>query len=250
VTALLQTTDLTVQFGGLKACNEISLDVQRGELLGLIGPNGAGKTTFINAITGFVPHSGSVMFEGDEISGLPPHRVAHKGLTRTWQSLELFDDISVRANLDVAATRLTPAVAIKDYFGRSQRIAERVDATIDALEMHEIEYAQPNDLSMGYRKLVGVARALVADTELVLLDEPAAGLDRSETEWLAQKLREIIDFGISVLLVDHDMGLVLNVCDRIHVIDFGKTIAVGAPAEIRNDDAVIAAYLGSTGGQE
>jgi ABC-type branched-subunit amino acid transport system ATPase component len=116
--------------------------------------------------------------------------------------------------------------------------------------MHEIEYAQPNDLSMGYRKLVGVARALVADTELVLLDEPAAGLDRSETEWLAQKLREIIDFGISVLLVDHDMGLVLNVCDRIHVIDFGKTIAVGAPAEIRNDDAVIAAYLGSTGGQE
>jgi branched-chain amino acid transport system ATP-binding protein len=250
VTALLQTTDLTVQFGGLKACNEISLDVQRGELLGLIGPNGAGKTTFINAITGFVPHSGSVMFEGDEISGLPPHRVAHKGLTRTWQSLELFDDISVRANLDVAATRLTPGVAIKDYFGRSQRIAERVDATIDALEMHEIEYAQPNDLSMGYRKLVGVARALVADTELVLLDEPAAGLDRSETEWLAQKLREIIDFGISVLLVDHDMGLVLNVCDRIHVIDFGKTIAVGAPAEIRNDDAVIAAYLGSTGGQE
>lgn len=250
MTALLQTTDLTVQFGGLKACNEISLDVQRGELLGLIGPNGAGKTTFINAITGFVPHSGSVMFEGDEISGLPPHRVAHKGLTRTWQSLELFDDISVRANLDVAATRLTPGVAIKDYFGRSQRIAERVDATIDALEMHEIEYAQPNDLSMGYRKLVGVARALVADTELVLLDEPAAGLDRSETEWLAQKLREIIDFGISVLLVDHDMGLVLNVCDRIHVIDFGKTIAVGAPAEIRNDDAVIAAYLGSTGGQE
>jgi len=250
VTALLQTTDLTVQFGGLKACNDISLDVQRGELLGLIGPNGAGKTTFINAITGFVPHSGSVMFEGDEISGLPPHRVAHKGLTRTWQSLELFDDISVRANLDVAATRLTPGVAIKDYFGRSQRIAERVDATIDALEMHEIEYAQPNDLSMGYRKLVGVARALVADTELVLLDEPAAGLDRSETEWLAQKLREIIDFGISVLLVDHDMGLVLNVCDRIHVIDFGKTIAVGAPAEIRNDDAVIAAYLGSTGGQE
>ena len=250
MTALLQTTDLTVQFGGLKACNDISLDVQRGELLGLIGPNGAGKTTFINAITGFVPHSGSVMFEGDEISGLPPHRVAHKGLTRTWQSLELFDDISVRANLDVAATRLTPGVAIKDYFGRSQRIAERVDATIDALEMHEIEYAQPNDLSMGYRKLVGVARALVADTELVLLDEPAAGLDRSETEWLAQKLREIIDFGISVLLVDHDMGLVLNVCDRIHVIDFGKTIAVGAPAEIRNDDAVIAAYLGSTGGQE
>jgi branched-chain amino acid transport system ATP-binding protein len=250
VTALLQTKNLTVQFGGLKACNEISLDVRRGELLGLIGPNGAGKTTFINAITGFVPHTGSIMFDGDEVSGLPPHRIAHKGLTRTWQSLELFDDISVRANLEVAATRLTPSIAIRDYFGRSQRIAQRVDATIEALEMHDVVEAQPNDLSMGYRKLVGVARALVADTRLVLLDEPAAGLDRSETGWLAEKLREIIDFGITVLLVDHDMGLVLNVCDRIHVIDFGRTIALGTPEEVRNDEAVIGAYLGATGGQE
>lgn len=250
MTTLLQTTDLTVQFGGLRACNEITLDVQQGELLGLIGPNGAGKTTFINALTGFVPHTGSVVFRGGEISGLPPNRVAQQGLTRTWQSLELFDDISVRSNLEVAATRLTPTVAVKDYFGRSQKIAERVDQTIAALEMDEIVDQRPSDLSMGYRKLVGVARALVADTELVLLDEPAAGLDRSETDWLATKLREIIDFGIGVLLVDHDMGLVLNVCDRIHVIDFGKTIAIGTPLEIRDDPAVIAAYLGSTGGQE
>jgi branched-chain amino acid transport system ATP-binding protein len=250
MTALLNTTDLTVQFGGLKACNEISLDVNNGELLGLIGPNGAGKTTFINAITGFVPLSGNVNFRGEDIAGLAPNRIAHKGLTRTWQSLELFDDISVRANMEVAATRLTPTMAIKDYFGKSQRIAERVDQTIEALEMQEIVDERPNDLSMGYRKLVGVARALVADTELVLLDEPAAGLDRAETDWLAAKLREIIDFGISVLLVDHDMGLVLNVCDRIHVINFGETIAVGTPTEVRNDEAVIAAYLGSTGGDE
>jgi branched-chain amino acid transport system ATP-binding protein len=250
MTALLQTEDLTVQFGGLRACNEITLDVQQGELLGLIGPNGAGKTTLINALTGFVPHSGSVVFRDNEISGLSPNRVAQRGLTRTWQSLELFDDISVRANLEVAATRLTPSVAVKDYFGRSQKIAERVDQTIAALEMDEIVDERPSDLSMGYRKLVGVARALVADTELVLLDEPAAGLDRTETDWLATKLREIIDFGIGALLVDHDMGLVLNVCDRIHVIDFGKTIAIGTPLEIRDDPAVIAAYLGSTGGQE
>ena len=247
---LLQTTDLTVQFGGLKACNEITLDVQKGELLGLIGPNGAGKTTFINALTGFVPHSGGVVFRDGDISGLSPNRVAQRGLTRTWQSLELFDDISVRANLEVAATRLTPTVAVRDYFGRSQKIAERVDQTIAALEMDDIVDERPSDLSMGYRKLVGVARALVADTELVLLDEPAAGLDRTETDWLATKLREIIDFGIGVLLVDHDMGLVLNVCDRIHVIDFGKTIALGTPVEIRDDPAVIAAYLGSTGGKE
>jgi len=191
-----------------------------------------------------------VVFRGGEISGLPPNRVAQTGLTRTWQSLELFDDISVRSNLEVAATRLTPTVAVRDYFGRSQKIAERVDQTIAALEMDEIVDERPSDLSMGYRKLVGVARALVADTELVLLDEPAAGLDRTETDWLATKLREIIDFGIGVLLVDHDMGLVLNVCDRIHVIDFGKTIAIGTPVEIRDDPAVIAAYLGSTGGKE
>jgi branched-chain amino acid transport system ATP-binding protein len=250
VTALLQTADLTVRFGGLRACDEISLDVQPGELLGLIGPNGAGKTTFINAVTGFVPYSGTAVFRGDSISGLAPNRIAHRGLTRTWQSLELFDDISVRANMEVAATRLTPTMAIKDYFGGSQRVAERVDATIEALDMQDIVDELPSDLSMGYRKLVGVARALVADTELVLLDEPAAGLDRSETDWLAEKLREVIDFGISVLLVDHDMGLVLHVCDRIHVIDFGKTIAVGTPTQVRDNEAVIAAYLGSTGGQE
>jgi branched-chain amino acid transport system ATP-binding protein len=250
VTALLQTTDITVRFGGLSACDEISLSVRPGELLGLIGPNGAGKTTFINAVTGFVPYTGNAVFRGDSISGLAPNRIAHRGLTRTWQSLELFDDISVRANLEVAATRLTPAMAIKDYFGRGQRVTERVDATIEALDMQDIVDELPSDLSMGYRKLVGVGRALVADTELVLLDEPAAGLDRSETEWLATKLREIIDFGISVLLVDHDMGLVLHVCDRIHVIDFGKTIAVGTPSEVRDNEAVIAAYLGSTGGQE
>ncbi len=247
---LLHTEDLTVQFGGLKACNGISLDVHQGELLGLIGPNGAGKTTFINAITGFVPTTGSVEFDGEQVLGLPPHRIAHRGLTRTWQSLELFDDISVRANLEVAATKLTPTIALKDYFGRSQRIAERVDETLEALEMADIQSAQPGDLSMGYRKLVGVARALVADTKLVLLDEPAAGLDRSETTWLAEKLHQIIDYGISVLLVDHDMGLVLNVCDRIHVIDFGKTIAVGTPDEIRTNEAVIGAYLGATGGDE
>jgi len=250
VTPLLRTEALTVQFGGLKACNEIALEVRKGELLGLIGPNGAGKTTFINAITGFVPCTGSVTYREQDITGLPPHRIAHTGLSRTWQSLELFDDITVRENLEVAATRLTPSLAVRDYFAGSRRVAARVDQTIDALEMGEIADAMPGDLSMGFRKLVGVARALVAETELVLLDEPAAGLDRSETTWLAEKLRQIIEYGITVLLIDHDMGLVLNVSDRIHVIDFGKTIAVGTPAEIRHDEAVIGAYLGATGGDQ
>ncbi len=247
---VLHTEDLTVAFGGVKACNGISLDVYEGELLGLIGPNGAGKTTFINAVTGFVPWSGEVQFDGSSLKGLPPHRIAHRGLSRTWQSLELFGDISVRANLEVAATKLTPMMAIRDYFGSSERVAERVDETLAVLEMEDIVDERPDDLSMGYRKLVGVARALVAQTKLVLLDEPAAGLDRNETTWLAERLRQVIDFGISVLLVDHDMGLVLNVSDRIHVIDFGKTIAIGSPSEIRDNEAVIGAYLGAGGGDE
>lgn len=247
---VLHTENLTVAFGGLKACNEISLDVYEGELLGLIGPNGAGKTTFINAVTGFVPWTGEIEFDGSSLKGLAPHRIAHRGLSRTWQSLELFGDISVRANLEVAATKLTPTMAVRDYFGSTQRVAERVDETIAVLEMEGIVDERPDDLSMGYRKLVGVARALVAQTKLVLLDEPAAGLDRTETTWLAEKLRQVLDYGISILLVDHDMGLVLNVSDRIHVIDFGKTIANGSPDEIRDDPAVIGAYLGSGGGDE
>lgn len=248
--SVLHTEGLTVAFGGVKACDGISLDVFEGELLGLIGPNGAGKTTLINAVTGFVPWSGEIQFDGESLKGLPPHRISHRGLSRTWQSLELFGDISVRANLEVAATKLTPTMAIRDYFGSSQRVAERVDQTIEALEMEDIVNARPDDLSMGYRKLVGVAWALVAQTRLVLLDEPASGLDRTETAWLAEKLRQVIDYGISVLLVDHDMGLVLNVCDRIHVIDFGRTIAIGVPEEIRDDPAVIGAYLGTGGGEE
>jgi len=138
MTPLLRAEGLTVQFGGLKACNEIDLEVNKGELLGLIGPNGAGKTTFINAVTGFVPCTGTVTYRDHAITGLPPHRIAHAGVSRTWQSLELFDDISVRENLEVAATRLTPSLAIRDYFSGSRNVAERVDETLEALEMSEI----------------------------------------------------------------------------------------------------------------
>ena len=248
-TTTLQTRGLTVRFGGLLAVDNVDLDCRPGELTGLIGPNGAGKTTLIDAITGFLPRnaSGSALFEGQEIMGVAPHRLAHRGLCRTWQTLELFDDISVRANLDVASSRLTPLRAARDYFLGSD-VDQRIDHTLELLNLTQVAERSPNELSQGQRKLVGVGRALVADAKLLLLDEPAAGLDRQETIWLGLQLRRIVESGTPILLVDHDMGLVLSVSDRIHVLQFGKLIASGTPDEIRDNDQVISAYLGATGG--
>jgi branched-chain amino acid transport system ATP-binding protein len=247
--AVLETTGLTVRFGGLLAVSSVDLDCRRGELTGLIGPNGAGKTTFIDAITGFLPRnaSGQVVLDGSDVSGWAPHRLAQAGLCRTWQSLELFDDITVRANLDVASRPLTFVNGLADYFTGSQG-DERVDEVLNTLNLSGVADRRPNELSQGQRKLVGVGRALVADARLLLLDEPAAGLDRRETVWLGTQLRRIVDAGTPVLLVDHDMGLVLSVCDRIHVLEFGQLIATGTPEEIRTSDEVIAAYLGGSGG--
>jgi branched-chain amino acid transport system ATP-binding protein len=159
----------------------------------------------------------------------------------------LFDDITVRANLDVASRPLTFVNGLADYFTGSHG-DERVDEVLHTLNLSGVADRRPNELSQGQRKLVGVGRALVADARLLLLDEPAAGLDRRETVWLGTQLRRIVDAGTPVLLVDHDMGLVLSVCDRIHVLEFGQLIATGTPEEIRTSDEVIAAYLGGSGG--
>ncbi|MCY4665892.1 MAG: ABC transporter ATP-binding protein [Acidimicrobiaceae bacterium] len=247
--AVLATSELNVRFGGLVAVNNVSLECRRGRLTGLIGPNGAGKTTFIDAVTGFLPNNskGSVLLEGDEVFGRSPHQLSHDGLTRTWQTLELFDDISVRSNLDVASRRLTLPAAMLDYF-RPRRHEERVDEVLELLNLGDIAGRQPRELSQGQRKLVGVGRALVAESsKILLLDEPAAGLDKAETEWFGAQLRGLVDQGYTMLLVDHDMGLVLNVCDYIHMLVFGELTASGTPDEMRDNPEVIAAYLGHSG---
>ena len=248
---VLVTRGLTVRFGGLLAVNDVSLECRRGRLTGLIGPNGAGKTTFIDAITGFLPNNsvGSVQLEGEEVFGRSPHVLSHDGLTRTWQTLELFDDITVRSNLDVASRRLTMGSALLDYWRPRQR-ADRVDEVLELLNLGDIAERQPRELSQGQRKLVGVGRALVAESsKILLLDEPAAGLDKAETEWFGAQLRQLVDQGYTMLLVDHDMGLVLNVCDYIHMLVFGQLTASGTPDEMRNNPEVIAAYLGHSGAQ-
>ena len=247
--AVLRTENLTVRFGGLLAVHDVSLDCARGQLTGLIGPNGAGKTTFIDAVTGFLPNnaSGRVVLNGSDVSGRAPHVLAHDGLTRTWQTLELFDDISVRSNLDVASGRLTVSSALRDFF-RPAKAHDRVDEVIELLDLRDIAERQPRELSQGQRKMVGVGRALVSSsTKVLLLDEPAAGLDKSETQWFGEQLRKLIDEGYTMLLIDHDMGLVLSVCDHIHMLEFGKLVASGSPTEMRNNPVVIQAYLGHSG---
>lgn len=250
---LLEARDLTVTYGGLNANDKVSLDVEAGKLVGLIGPNGAGKTTFIDAITGFTPLSGgTVTFDGTDLGTASPDRRAHLGLSRTFQSLELFEDLTVRDNLMVAAERPRLTSVVTDIFlpGRNERAyREQVDWALDIMGLLEHADTLPSDLSHGQRKLVGVSRALAAKPKLVLLDEPAAGLDTAESQLLGTHMRDFLDAGISVFLIDHDMGLVLNVCDYIYVLDFGAVIAKGTPAEVRADPAVVAAYLGESAGE-
>ena len=253
MTNILETKDLTVTFGGLNACDHVDLAVPTGKFVGLIGPNGAGKTTFIDAITGYVPTSaGNAVFDGVDIGEMKPHERAQSGLVRTFQSLELFEDLSVRDNLLVAAYPTRWYTFISDMFHLTKRdedIESRVDWALDIMGLNDVAESMPTDLPHGRRKLVGVARALAAKPKLILLDEPAAGLDTAESQILGSHLREFLNHDMSVFLIDHDMGLVLSVCDFIYVLDFGKIIASGTPAEIRESAAVKAAYLGEQAGE-
>jgi branched-chain amino acid transport system ATP-binding protein len=247
MSALLQTNEMTVTFGGLRAVDSVSFTVEQGQLVGLIGPNGAGKTTFIDGITGFVPATGSIKFLDTEISKQAAHRRARLGLGRTWQSLELFEDLNIEENLGVAAQPQSVGGFLADLIV-PQRVKARanVDFALDVLGIRDLAKRMPTEISQGQRKLVSAARALAARPQLVCMDEPAAGLDTQESQELGRRLRDIIDAGITIFLVDHDMGLVLNVCDFIYVIEFGATIAQGTPEEIKRDPRVIEAYLGSS----
>ncbi len=247
---VLETEDLRVSFGGVRALRGVDIDCRSGELTGLIGPNGAGKTTFIDAVTGFLPANatGTVRLDGTDVTGLAPHALSWRGLNRTWQTGELFDDIDVVSNLSVASQPLTLRRAVAGLWRKDR--SDRIDEVLEQLGLTAVAARLPRELSQGQRKMVGIARAMVARSRIVLLDEPAAGLDRNETVWLGKRLREMVDAGAALMLVDHDMNLVLSVCDRIHVLEFGAVIATGAPAEIRNDQRVVDAYLGGSGSRE
>ncbi|HEY1369246.1 MAG TPA: ABC transporter ATP-binding protein [Gaiellaceae bacterium] len=244
--AVLKATGVSVSFGGVRAVVDVDLEVDPGRLVGLIGPNGAGKTTFIDAISGFVKSRGRVELDGQDLTGLAPHERARLGLARTWQSIELFDDLSVRENLLVASHRPSVLGTLRETVTSSaEQASEQIGATLALLGLEAIADELPTDLAQGQRKLVGIARALVAQPRLVCLDEPAAGLDTQESEELGRRLRGLVDAGQAMLLVDHDMGLVLGICDEVVVLEFGKVIARGTPEAVRRDARVIEAYLGS-----
>ncbi|HET9609217.1 MAG TPA: branched-chain amino acid ABC transporter permease/ATP-binding protein [Acidimicrobiales bacterium] len=232
--AALRIDHLTVRYGGVVAVNDVSLRVDSGTIVGLIGPNGAGKTSVIDAVTGFAPATGSVELAGRRLDGLAPHARVHAGLARTFQSLELYDDLSVEENVSVAALG-----------GRRADRAAAVGRALDSVGISALRERPAGELSQGERQLVSIGRACVSGPQVLLLDEPAAGLDAEESTWLGQRIRDICAAGAAMLLVDHDVNLVLSVCDHVYVLDFGAVIAEGPPDAIRADRAVAEAYLGT-----
>lgn len=245
-TPLLEVSGLSVHYGGVVALDDVDLEVHAGTVVGLIGPNGAGKSTCIDALSGFVtPTHGSIRFDGDEVTDLPPHVRARRGFVRTFQALDLFDDLTVRQNLEVAAVTPSWRDTLLDAFRFRREAHPAVDEALEAVGIADLADRHTVDLSNGQRHLVALARALVGRPRLVLLDEPAAGLDERESDALAATIRSLPDRGVTVLLVEHDMSLVFGVCDMIHVLDLGRRIASGTAAEVRSDPLVIDAYLGT-----
>jgi len=254
---MLRVRDMTVRFGGIVALDGISLDLNRGEILGLIGPNGAGKTTLFNCISGVIhPDRGSIFFEGHSLVYAPPHVRARFGIARTFQNLQLWGSMTVEENLVVPMDALGRRNTFSDalylpfsaYAERASR--ERARAILHVLELDRYARTLAADLPAGIQRRVEIARALAMRPRLLLLDEPAAGLDAQETARLAELLHAVRQrFHVSMLLVDHDMSLVLRVCDYVYVLDFGKLLARGQPSAIRSDPKVIAAYLGEESNQ-
>lgn len=245
----LEVRGLGVTYGGIAAVSDVSLEVAPGELVGLIGPNGAGKTTTIDAITGFVPSRGSVRVAGADLTGSSPHRRVRAGLARTWQAVELFEDLTVAEHLRVAA----PSSGLRDLLADLVRPRRDVRSggrdldrrILESLELAGVADVVVADLPHGTQKLVGVARALATDPTVLLLDEPAAGLDADEGREFGGRLRGLAAEGLSIVLVDHDVELVMSICDRVVVLDFGSVIASGTPELIRADRRVQEAYLGA-----
>ena len=242
----LSVRGLRVSYGGVHALSGVDLRVPPGELVGLIGPNGAGKTTFVDAVTGFVRYGGDVELDGADLSGLSPHTRARRGLARTWQSIELFDGLSVAENIAVAASPRSGWATLRETFRGPVGLGGEIERTLALLGLESRADTKAGDLSHGERKLVGVARALAGRPRVICLDEPAAGLDSDESVQLGRRLRAVVGAGVGMVLVDHDMALVLDVSDQVVVLDFGHVIACGPPSLVRNDPEVVAAYLGST----
>ena len=248
---MLETKGLTVAFGGLVAVNQVDLSVSPGEILGMIGPNGAGKTTFFNLLTGFLtPTSGRILFKGTNIAGLPPSRIASLGICRTFQITSIFPGLTVWENL-LTGTHCWTQTRFLDTLLRSRGYAEQrremekqAGEILEFLRMEDRKATRARNLSYGDQRRLEIGIALASKREFLLLDEPAAGMNPEETQTLSLVIRQIRDRGITIFLIEHHMQLVMGICDRIVVLNYGRKIAEGTPVEISRNPQVIEAYLG------
>jgi branched-chain amino acid transport system ATP-binding protein len=247
----LEIDQLTMKFGGLVAVDSVSISIEKGEIHGLIGPNGSGKTTIFNVLSGYYkPSGGKITFEGRQISGLPAHQITAAGFARTFQNMRLFKSMTVLENLLVAMGYHAKVGMFREIFDpvavhrEEQQFVGKAMELLDLLEVGEFANELATSLPYGHQRRVEMARALATDPKVVLLDEPAAGLNEVETEDLRKMLMKIRDLGVTIFLVEHDMKLVMEICEMISVLDYGKKIAEGTGPAIRKDPVVIEAYLG------